>query len=149
LMTVLEQVFRNFKFELPSTGIKNFSVDAATVAEPARALNELLRSNAEAQRDILRQEVSTFAERFEREHGFTLVFTEDAVTALIDLSLKTDKTIRALCEERFRNFHHGLKLLAQGQEDTRFSIDGEVVKDPDKAISRWVVDRFRGQPTPA
>src|SRR5690606_1813903 len=61
LMTVLEQVFRNFKFELPSTGIKSFKVDADTVKEPVASLQRLLKANAEAQRDVLRAEVLEFA----------------------------------------------------------------------------------------
>ena len=148
LMTVLEQVFRGFKFELPSTGIKSFTIDADTVARPHEALQQLLKANAEAQRDVLRRDVAAFAERFHSDHGFNLVFDESAITALIELSLQTDKTIRALCEERFRNFEHGLKLLAQSPEDHQFTITAEVIADPEKAISRRVVERFRA-PTPA
>jgi ATP-dependent Clp protease ATP-binding subunit ClpX len=144
LMTVLERVFRDFKFELPSTGIKSFRVDADTVANPSAELQRLLRENAERQRGILRSEVNAFAERFKRDHGFDLVFDETAVTALIEESLATDRTIRALCEEKFRNFHHGLKLLVREGEVQQFPISREVVENPDKTISRWVVERFRG-----
>lgn len=146
LMTVLEQVFRNFKFELPSTGIKSFKVDADTVKEPVASLQRLLKANAEAQRDVLRAEVLEFAARFREAHGFTLEFDESAITALIDLSIKTDKTIRALCEERFHNFEHGLKLLSEGNEPGTFAINATVVADPEKAVSRWVIERFRSQP---
>ena len=143
LMTVLEQVFRNFKFELPSTAIRSFKIDAATVAEPEKALRGLLEANAAGQRDVLRAEVQTFADRFHDAHGFTLAFTEDAITALIEQSLKSDKTIRALCEERFHNFHHGLLLLSKDRPNTTFEIDRDVVVDPEKALSRWVVEHFR------
>ncbi|MBL9207235.1 MAG: AAA family ATPase, partial [Opitutaceae bacterium] len=111
LMTVLERVFRDFKFELPSTGIKSFRIDADTVAHPKDTLRLLLRENATQQTAVLKQEVDAFAARFKEAHGFELVFDEGAVSALIDQSLATDKTIRALCEEAFRTFHHGLKLL--------------------------------------
>lgn len=144
LMTVLERVFRDFKFELPSTGIKSFRIDASIVAHPAEALRTLLRENAERQRDILRAEVTAFAERFKAEHGFELVFEEDAITALIELSLTADKTIRALCEEKFHNLQHGLKLLARDGEVRRFTMTREMVENPDKTISRLVVERFRG-----
>ncbi len=148
LMTVLERVFRGFKFELPSTGIKAFRVDAGTVAAPEGQLQQLLRENAERQRDILRAEVAAFSERFKREHGFDLDFDEGAVSALIEESLAKDKTIRALCEEKFRNFHHGLKLLAREGEPQRYAITREVVANPERTISAWVVERFRGTPTP-
>jgi hypothetical protein len=145
LMTVLERVFRDFKFELPSTGIKSFRIDAETVAKPSEDLQALLRDNAEKQRDTLRADVTAFAERFRREHGFELVFDDSAISALIEESLAADKTIRALCEEKFRNFQHGLKLLARDGEQQRFPITREVIENPEKTISKWVVERFRGQ----
>lgn len=146
-MTVLEQVFRNFKFELPSTGINSFKIDAATVKDPAKTLKGLLEGNAADQRDVLRGEVQSFADRFKQVYGFKLVFEEDAVTVLIQQSLDTDKTIRALCEERFHNFHHGLTLLTSDRTIESFQITAEVVSNPEKALSKWVVDRFREKST--
>ena len=148
LMTVLERVFRDYKFELPSTGIKAFRIDAEAVATPKTQLQALLRENAERQRGILRAEVTAFVDRFKRDYGFDLIFDEGAITALIEESLRTDKTIRALCEEKFRNFHHGLKLLTREGEPQPFTITQEVIASPEKAISQWVVDRFRSETTP-
>jgi len=147
LMTVLEEVFRNFKFELPSTAIRSFKIDEDTVADPDKELRKLLEENATDQRDVLRGEVLAFAARFKETHGFNLEFTEDAVTSLIETSLDTDKTIRGICEERFSNFHHGLILLAKDEPEKVFTIDAEVIVDPEKALSRWVVDNFRNQST--
>ncbi len=146
LMTVLEQTFRNFKFELPSTSIRSFKIDADTVGDPDRALRALLAANASDQREVLRAEVQAFAARFHESHGFKLDFAEDAITALIELSLERDKTIRALCEERFHDFHHGLTLLAKDDPAASFAIDAQVVADPEQALSCWVVERFRAAP---
>jgi ATP-dependent Clp protease ATP-binding subunit ClpX len=143
LMTVLERVLRNFKFELPSTAIKSFRIDRATVAQPSEALRILLRLNAAQQRDVLKADVAAFAARFQKDHGFELAFDDSAIERLIELSLATDKTIRALCEEKFRDFHHGLKLVARDGEPRRFAITRDVVDAPDKVLSRWVVDRFK------
>jgi endopeptidase Clp ATP-binding regulatory subunit ClpX len=143
LMTVLERVFRDFKFELPSTGIKSFRIDAGTIDHPSATLQSLLTENAMKQRDVLRADVAAFTDRFFRDYTFELVFSEDAITELIEESLAADKTIRALCEDKFRNFHHGLKLIAKEGESRRFEIDREVVKNPDQAISRWVVEHFQ------
>ena len=59
-----------------------------------------------------------------------------------------DKTIRALCEDKFRDFHHGLKLIARDGDQRRFSISREVVDAPDQVLSRWVVERFRAEGDP-
>jgi len=143
LMTVLERVFRDYKFELPSTAIKTFAIDAATVSSPADRLNVLLRENAASQHEVLRAEITAFATRFRQDFGFDLLFADDAVTALIDASLAADKTIRALCEETFRDFQHGLKLVAHNTGRTQFPITREVVEQPDKVLSTWVVESYR------
>ena len=143
LMTVLERIFRDFKFELPSTAIKTFALDAEAVTNPTAALQHLLRENADRQHEVLRAEITAFATRFRQEHGFDLLFAEDAVAALIDASLAADKTIRALCEEKFHDFHHGLKLVARNTNRTQFPITRAVVEAPDKVLSLWVVESFR------
>jgi endopeptidase Clp ATP-binding regulatory subunit ClpX len=45
LMTVMERVLRNFKFELPSTSIKAFEVNTATIETPRQALDALLKKS--------------------------------------------------------------------------------------------------------
>ena len=129
--------------ELPSTAVKSFKIDRETVVAPSGTLQSLLKQNAARQHDVLKAEVAAFAARFQKDHGFELVFDESAVAQLVELSLAADKTIRALCEEKFRDFHHGLKLIARDGEPRRFAISREVIDAPDKVLSRWVVDRFR------
>lgn len=143
LLTVLERLFRGFKFELPSTAIKSFNVTVATLEDPAAEVRELLRKNSDAQREFLKAEVQEFAKRFQRDHAFELVFTDDAITELVEESLQRDKTIRGLCEEKFRDFHHGLTLISRNSGLTTFTINAEVVRNPEKELSRWVVASFR------
>lgn len=95
------------------------------------------------QHEVLRAEITAFASRFRQDHGFDLLFADDALAELIDASLATDKTIRALCEEKFRDFHHGLKLVNRNTGRTQFSITREVVEAPDKVLSAWVVESYR------
>ncbi len=148
LMTVLERLFRDFKFELPSTAIRSFKVAPETIADPKGRVKDLLRSNSKAQREVLKGGITDFARRFQGEHGFELVFTDEAVEALVVRSLELDRTIRSLCEEKFRDFHHGLTLIARSTGSKTFTIDREAALDPEKELSRWVVASFRGHDAP-
>ena len=111
LMTVLEQVFRNFKFELPSTAIKNFAVDVDTVRDPATALQALQETNAHLQHDVWLQDIKRFAAAFEQAHGYTLEFKPLAAEALIEEARQQDRTIQSLCAEKFKDFEHGLSII--------------------------------------
>ncbi|MBE2212792.1 MAG: AAA family ATPase [Opitutaceae bacterium] len=149
LMTVLERLFRDFKFELPSTAIRAFTITREMIDDPRAQVRTLLRANSEAQREVLRGEIAEFSRRFHRDHGFDLEFADDALTALVDESLARDKTIRGLCEEKFRDFHHGLKLVARNSGSTKFTINAAVIQNPEKELSRWVVASYRPPEEPA
>ncbi len=64
LMTVLEKVFRNYKFELPSTGVKTFKVTSDTISHPEENLNEVLKANLHAQRTVMRKDIEVFSIAF-------------------------------------------------------------------------------------
>lgn len=44
LLTVCERILRNFKYELPGSDVRRFTVDALLIAEPQRTLQQLLVS---------------------------------------------------------------------------------------------------------
>ena len=43
LMTICERVFRDFKFKLPGTRVKRFTVTAKLVKDPVQELRQLLK----------------------------------------------------------------------------------------------------------
>lgn len=143
LMTVLERIFRDFKFELPSTSIRSFELTREGVDEPQEALRALLKTKDSARRDFMRNEVGKFAEQFETEHGLKLAFSRDAVDAVVDACIEEDKTVRTLCKERFHDFEYGLKLIARNTGRTSFSISQRLVEDPGKEISKRIAASFK------
>ena len=143
LMTVMERVLRDFKFELPSTAIQQLALEAEVVRDPAAALRALLDGNRTAQAGVLKGEVYAFATRFQEAHGLRLDFDESAVAELVARSESTGRTIRSLCEEAFNNFEYGLNLIRRNTGQDRFPITREVIADPDRALSQWVVESHR------
>lgn len=145
LMTVFERVFRYFKFELPSAGTKSFEVTQETVANPHESLKDLLKANSHMKRNVLAEEIDTFSERFQKESGLGITFTEEARDHLIDIAVDRDKTIRAVCEERFKDLEYGLKIISRNLDETQFEITGAMVEDPDGELSKMVVESFQNR----
>jgi ATP-dependent Clp protease ATP-binding subunit ClpX len=143
LMTVCERVFRDIKFELPSTPVKRFMVTRELVDNPEQELKKLLADHRNEERVVARQLVHEFAQRFAENHGLKIKFTDAAADLLVTHSLEQGKAVRDLCAERFKDYQFGLKLVAQntGRED--FSIDADAVELPDKILSDWVVESYR------
>lgn len=143
LATVLERIFRDFKFELPDAGIASFEIDREAVDEPRQALERLLRSQHSARREVLRRDLLALAEAWSREHGLTLVLEEDAVTSLIDLSLESGRSVRTIWNTKFRDLAYALKLVARAKGQTSFSIGASMVRDPEEEMSRMITTAFR------
>lgn len=142
LMTVLERVFRNYKFELPSTAIRSFEVTTDTVADPEKTLTELILSNKHLMSEVWDEELAAYAESFEHDHAIRLEFAEEAVTALVALATSADKTLRTICEERFRDYPHGLAIIGRNTGQTKFTLTAAAVENPDKELSQWIVQSF-------
>jgi ATP-dependent Clp protease ATP-binding subunit ClpX len=145
LMTVCEKVFRDFKFELPSTVVKQIVVTNELVDKPAAALQALLAEQALQEQAVLNRVVHEFASRFRESFGISLEFGEDAVERLVVLAREQNKTVRDICGAKFKDFQFGLKLIAQNTGRTEFTIDRAVVDAPDKVLSDWVVASYRDQ----
>lgn len=143
LMTVLEHALRDFKFELPSTGIRSLEVTNHTLKDPKQSLNQLLVDNQHLQEGILEKDLQRFLEYFHEEYGYELEFSDEARKKLIEKSHEQDITIHALCTQKFADFQHGLGIINRNTGQQRFTIDAEVIEAPDKTLSGWVVESFR------
>ena len=139
LMTVLERLFRDFKFELPSSAIKRFDVTAEMINDPLSTLKELEAQNAHLQQDVWRNDIKRFATNFEQQFDFTLEFKPLAEKALIQEAQSTDATIQSICERKFRYFEQGLSIIHRNSGQTVFKLGKLAIEDPDRELSKWVV----------
>jgi hypothetical protein len=96
-------------------------------------------------RNVLKQEIEAFAERFSIDTGLAITFTEEASDRLIDIAVDRDKTIRAVCEERFKDLEHGLKIVSRNLGDSSFSITLAMAENPDGELSKMVVESFKNR----
>jgi ATP-dependent Clp protease ATP-binding subunit ClpX len=145
LMTVCERVFRNFKYELPSTEIKRFIVTAELVEHPQKALEQLLAESQKEAQSVSRQLVTEFAERFYDSHKIRLHFTDEAIQLILKLSAEDGMPVRDLCANKFKDYQFGLRLISQNIGKTEFTIDVANVEEPDKILSEWVVASYRSK----
>jgi ATP-dependent protease Clp ATPase subunit len=142
-MTVCEHVFRDIKFELPSTHVKRFVVTGELVDDPRAELQKILTDPKQEERIVARQLVDEFARRFQENHGMKLSFTEAAAELLVNGALEKSQSVREFCARRFKDFQFGLKLIEQNSGQKEFVIDADAVEAPDKVLSSWVVASYR------
>ncbi len=143
LLTVLERVFRDYKFHLPSTAIRSFGVTDETVRDPMGTLKRLMADHLHLQDGVLREDVQRFAASFQQAWDLKLEFEDEAVRLLMEEAVEKDRTIRSLCEEKFKDYPHGLSLISRNTARRAFKVTPAAVADPDGELSRWVVASFK------
>ncbi len=143
LMTICERVFRDFKYELPSTLVKRFVVTRELVDNPAAELRNVMAGHEQEERSVARQLVNDFAVRFHEQHKLEIRFTDAAADRLVAMAMEQSVPVRDLCAARFKDFQFGLKLIWQNTGQKEFVIDAGAVEAPDKILSEWVVKSYR------
>ena len=143
LMTVLERLFREFKYELPSMGVTELSVDEAFVHDPKAALAKLMKDCRHLALKQHLTEVDEFADRLGKMYGLTVRFTEEARERICELSDAAGKTVRSFCEERFKNLQFVLPQISQKTGQTEFMLDTDIVDDPEAVLTKMVTESLK------
>jgi hypothetical protein len=90
-------IFRDFKFELPSTPVKRFVVTRDLVDHPVTDLQTLLAEHEREEKAVARQLVHDFAQRFRAAHGLEIEFTGAAAERLVEEALRQGISVRDHC----------------------------------------------------
>ena len=141
LMTIGERVLRPFRFECPGTGLREIEIDEEAVENPEKALEAVLARFREGGGETA-QEVEGFVEEFFRSHEFRLRFDPEALQALRAEAGSEIGAVAGLCRKKFKDFPFGLRLIRANTGQETFVIPSEAVKNPEEALSRWVLASY-------
>ncbi len=142
LMTVLERTLRDFKFELPSSGIRHFELNTDTVSAPKAQLTKLLEDNSDIVRQTMLEGLKQFENDFSAKTGFALSFDAAAQSALVKKAIESDRHIADVCADLFKDYEHGLAIVSRNNSQTAWELPAAAVEAPDKFLSELVVNSF-------
>jgi endopeptidase Clp ATP-binding regulatory subunit ClpX len=143
LMTVMEQLFRNFKFELPSSGAKSLEIDEKTVKSPDKALKQLLKVSLDEHYIKYQEELKKFISDFTLETGITLHFDQPSEKALIEECIRLSEPLVNYCHQKFKDFKFGLKLIADDINGKVFNITEKMIHNPQEELSNLIVSEMK------
>jgi len=143
LLTVCERLFRDFKFELPGSGVRNLDVNLALVDDPASALTSILDLAQEEAELNQAEMVRRFASVFSQKHGVRFEIEEPAVAGIVERARKAGKNVTEYCQRLFKDYPYGLKLLRDRDTSLSFTVPASALDDPDKFLSDQVVEFYR------
>ncbi len=143
LLTVCERVLRDFKYELPGSGVTGVSVTRELCEDPSKVLAGILEAGRAQKAVDMAEEAKSFARRFSKKHGLGLQFSSEAVEAIVALALEANVSVRTLCAERFKDYQFGLSLIQKNSGQATFELPRAAVDSPDAFLSDWVVRSYR------
>lgn len=143
LLTVCDRLFRDFKFELPGSGVRHLDVNLQLVNDPAGSLKSIM-DHALQEAELHQAEmVRQFASVFSQKHGVRFEIEEPAVAKIVERARVVGKNVTEYCNNLFKDYPYGLKLLRDTNTSLSFSFPVSALDDPDKFLSDRVVEFYR------
>lgn len=142
LMTVCEKVLRNYKFELPSTGISEFVVTSEIVDNPDEELQHIIGDEDYNRNKVRKEQIRRFEAQFYIEHGLKVEFDAEATEAICSLVQMETKTVQQVCDEILKSYQHGLNLIRQNTGQSSFILPKEVAENPDPILEEWIRESY-------
>ena len=138
LMTVCEKVLRNYKFELPSTGVNEFVVTAAVVDDPDAELKCIIKDADYNRNMVMHEQVRRYEARFYADHQLQIQFDAEATALICERAIAEEKAIEQICDQLLESYQHGLNLIKQNTGKSTFTFPKGVVENPDQVLEEWI-----------
>ena len=138
LMTVCEKTLREYKFELPSSSIREFVVTEKVIEDPVGELQRILADPEYNRHIVMHERVRRYEEEFQHEHHMHIQFDDEATQLLCQNAIDQGRTPREICEELLQSYQHGLNLIKQNTGQSTFNFTKAVVDNPDVMLERWI-----------
>ena len=142
LMTVCEKTLREYKFELPSSSIREFVVTEKVIGNPADELQQMLEDADYNRQIVMHERVRRYEEEFQREHQMQIQFDDEATEFLCHKAIHQGRAPKQICEELLQSYQHGLNLIKQNTGQSVFTFTKAVVDDPDVTLEHWIRDSY-------
>ena len=142
LMTVCEKILRDYKFELPSSPIKEFSVTKEMVNDPKSELEKIMTNQEYNSRLVFQERIRRYEENFQEQHKMKIQFDQEAIDTIYEQFNHDEKDPQEICNEILESYQHGLSLIKQNTGKSNFTFTKSVVETPDEVLEEWIRESY-------
>lgn len=138
LMTVCEKALRNYKFELPSTGVGEFVVTDTVVNAPDVELKRIIKDADYNRKTVMHEQIRRYESQFYAEHQLQIQFDDEATALICEHAIADEKAVQQVCDQLLESYQHGLNLIKQNTGKSTFTFPKTVVENPDQVLEEWI-----------
>ena len=142
LMTVCEKVLRDYKFELPSTGVEEFVVTAEVVDAPDVELKRIIGEADYNRRTVMYEQVRRYEAAFYTEHQLQIQFDAAATALICERAMANEQSVEEVCDQLLGSYQHGLNLIKQNTGQSIFTFPKAVLENPDQILEEWIRESY-------
>lgn len=142
LMTVCEKALRDYKFELPSTGVNEFVVTKEVIDTPDVELKHIIEDTNYNRDTVMHEQVRRYESQFHNDHGLKIHFDAEATSLISERAIADGKKVKQVCDELLKSYQHGLNLIKQNTGQTTFTFPKGIVENPDQVLEEWIRESY-------
>jgi hypothetical protein len=138
LVGVCERTFREYKYNLPHSAVKNLELTERLVDHPDQVLEEILEVATANRLNEMVVAFSTIAGEWSKCNGIQIHLQPEAARMLSQKALESGDTLEDVFAEIFKDYEHGLNLIRRMDNVQQFEITEDVIRDPKSALDQWI-----------
>jgi len=138
LVGVCERTFREYKYHLPHTSVKQLELSERLVDHSQEVLDEILQSAKANQLDEMALAFNRIADEWSKRNGIQIHLQPEAARLLSQRALETGADLEDIFADIFKDYEHGLNLIRRTQGIQQFEITPDVVRDPRTTLDQWI-----------
>lgn len=139
LFTVCERIFRDYKYELPSTSIRHLRVDLEKVRHPRREAERLAENEQSAE---INEKTRLFCEAFFEKNNIHVEFSAAAQAAFLKKAREGKIQPDKFLEDLAVNYSYGLPLIQRKKPREKFVLEAANIDDPKGCLDAWIKDSY-------
>lgn len=143
LMTVCERILRDYKFELPSSRIRQLVVTREIVDDPRGELGKIMAKPELASRACGAELVREFEKEFFGKHAIKIAFNKTAAGLVVAQAEEVKMDVIAYCRTLLRDYEHGLNLIKRNTGQDSFTLTREAVNSPADTLNKWIKKSYQ------
>ncbi|OGW80262.1 MAG: hypothetical protein A3G33_06205 [Omnitrophica bacterium RIFCSPLOWO2_12_FULL_44_17] len=142
LFTICERVFRDLKYELPSSNIREFTLNPEMVLNPKSTVQELLKEERKIRTDQILRSIDRFEEIFAQRTNVLIGFDLSARETIEEKVLSEEHDAEKWLANLLSNYEYGLKLIQNRKPREKFILTKDVIQNPNGTLDEWIKEAY-------
>jgi ATP-dependent Clp protease ATP-binding subunit ClpX len=145
LVGVCERTFREYKYNLPHSAVRQFDLTERLVDHPDEVLEETIQSAKISRISEMEAEIGSVAEQWAQKNGIQILLQPEAARLLGHQALDSGDKPEDVFASLFKDYEQGLDLIREAQGPRRFEITADVILDPKTALDKYIRALYVGR----